>query len=342
MVRSTLLPVFTSIVALSLGVTLAGAAQAQDAAFYKGKRLTIGVGGDAGGTYDANARLLALHIGRHLEGNPTAIVRNRPGAAGLRLTNYMYAVAPRDGTEMAVGNQSLPMSQVMNEPGVEFDARQFSWIGSSESGVNVAFTWHTSPVKTIQDAMTQELVIGATGGGSSTVYYPLMMNELLGTKFKVVRGYPSSGMNLAIERGEVQGRAALTWASLRTNAAWLEEKKVNIILQIGARRSPDLPDVPLMSELARNEDDRRLLEFVSAAPSVGRPFFLPPGVPNDRVRAMQAAFDATMTDKVFLTEAREANVDISPTSGEDLRKIILLILDTPRAVIDRAEAFMKR
>src|ERR671916_592585 len=290
--------------------------------FYRGKRIELYVGSDVGGAYDGYARLLARHIGKHLPGNPGAIVKNMPGAGGMRLANHLYTAARQDGTEFGILNQGAPMSQALNEEGVRYDVRRMNWIGSTHSTVNVAFSWHTSPVKTIQDAQKQELIVGTTGAGSATSFYPELMNQFLGTKFKVIGGYKGNNdMMVAIERGEVNGRGAYNWANLRDQTDWVRDKKVNILVQMGAERAPDLPDVPLMHELAKNDADREVLEFVSLSPALGRPFVAPPGLPPERLAMLRAAFDATMRDPEFLAEAAASKREIDPTPGDKLAEI---------------------
>jgi tripartite-type tricarboxylate transporter receptor subunit TctC len=305
--------------------------------FYRGKRIELYVGSDVGGAYDGYARLLARHIGKHLPGNPGAIVKNMPGAGGMRLANYMYTLARPDGTEIAILNQGAAMSQALNESGVQYDARRMNWIGSTHSTVNVAFAWHTAPVKTIQDAQKQELIVGTTGAGSATSFYPELMNQFLGTKFKVIGGYKGNNdMMVAIERGEVNGRGAYNWANLRDQTDWVRDKKVNILVQMGAERAPDLPDVPLMHELAKNDADREVLEFVSLSPALGRPFVAPPGVPAERVDALRAAFHAAITDPDFLAEATKQRLEIEEVSGKEVAEIIRSSFTLPPDVIKAA------
>lgn len=317
----------------------APAAKADD--FYKGKTLEIYVGTDVGGAYDAYARLLARHISRHLPGAPQTVVRNMPGAGSVVLTNYLFKRAKKDGTEFGIVNQGIPTSQALSEKGVEYDARQMNWIGSTHTTVNVAFAWHTAKVKTIQDAMREQVIVGTTGAGSATSFYPELMNELLGTKFKIIGGYVGQDMLLAIERGEVEGRGAYNWANLRDQTTWVKEKKVNILVQMGAEKAPDLPDVPLMHELAKNTKDREILEFVSLAPSVGRPFVAPPGLAPERVKMLRDAFDASMKDKELLAESEKSKLEILPTSGAKLAEIVARNLNVSPDTVKRAKEIMK-
>ena len=339
----SLLKRVTTLVALATALLWPDvSARAQDD-FYKGKRIDLYVGSDSGGAYDGYARLVARHMSKHIPGNPGIVVKNMPGAGGMRLANYIYTVARPDGTEIAILNQGAAMSQALNETGVQYDARRMNWIGSTHSTVNVAFAWHTSPVKTIQDAQRQELIVGTTGAGSATSFYPELMNQFLGTRFKVVGGYKSSTeMMLAIERGEVNGRGAYNWANLRDQTDWVREKKVNILVQMGAERAPDLPDIPLMQELAKNEADREVLEFVSLSPALGRPFVAPPGLPPERLAMLRAAFNATMRDPEFLADAATSKLEIEPMSGEKLADLVERTLRASSETIKRAKLAMSK
>ena len=328
---------------LAAGVLLSeNAAWAQDE-FYKGKRIDVYVGSDVGGAYDGYARLVARHMGKHIPGNPGAIVKNMPGAGGMRLANYISTLARPDGTEIAILNQGVVMSQALNEAGVQYDARRLNWIGSTHSSVNVAFAWHTAPVKTIQDAQKHELIVGTTGAGSATSFYPELMNQFLGTKFKVIGGYKGNNdMFIAIERGEVNGRGAYNWANLRDQTDWVRDKKVNVLVQMGADRAPDLPDVPLMHELAKDAADREVLEFVSLSPAMGRPFAAPPELPSERLAILRAAFNATMKDPDFLAEAATAKLEIDPMPGEKLAEIAERTLRVSPDTVRRAKLAMAK
>jgi tripartite-type tricarboxylate transporter receptor subunit TctC len=229
----------------------------------------------------------------------------------------------------------------VGDAGITFDTRKFTWIGTPIFENNTLVTWHTSPVKTVADAQRLEVAVGATGFNTSA-QYPQVMNSLLGTKFKIIMGYPGGNeINLAMETGEVAGRGSNNWTSWKsTKPDWIRDKKINIIVQIGLTKAADLPDVPLLIDLAKNEDDRAALKLVSAPPSVGRPIFSTPNVPADRVQVLRAAFDATMKDPAFLEEAKKLGLDINPISGVDLEKIVSDIIDTPKPVRDRLAAIL--
>lgn len=323
------------------GLGVASPAQAQ-ADFFKGKTIQVYTGFGTGGAYDGYARMLARSMGRHLPGNPGFVVKGLPGAAGVRMMNYLYSVAKKDGTEIGIASQGVAQAQAFGELGVEYDVRRMNWIGSTHNTVNVAFSFHTSPVKTIEDAFKTELVVGATGPGSATSFFPNLMNKLLGTKFKIVEGYSGQDLQLAIERGEVSGRAAYNWTNLRDQTDWVQTKKVNLLVQMGAKRADDLPNVPLMHELAKDKLAREVLKLVSLSPSVGRPFLAPPGLPEERVGLLRKAFAATMTDAGFLADSAKSKLPIVPTSGEDLAALVKEIVEASPEVVAFARTAMAK
>ena len=328
--------------ALSL-VPLASATADPVADFYRGKTLTMVVATSPGGDYDLRARLLARHMSRHLPGEPAIIARNMPGAVGLQAANWLATLAARDGTVLHAIMQNMSQHQALGGGKVEFDTRKFFWIGNTTDSPNVVNSWHTTGIRTIQDVMERELVVGAPGTATSSVYYPKAMNALVGTKFKIVSGYSGGNVvNLAMERGEVGGRGSNSWASWKsTKPHWLAEKKIFILVQIALKRHPELADVPLMTELARNEDDRKVLQFLSADTGITRAFVTAPDTPPERVAALRRAFDATMKDPQFLAEAEKAGMDISPATGEEAQKVAEEIADTEPAVLARAKAILE-
>jgi tripartite-type tricarboxylate transporter receptor subunit TctC len=313
----------TLVAATLLGsATLPAAADVAD--FYRGKRINFVIGYGTGGGYDIYARLLARFIGEHIPGNPTVVPQNMPGAGSRRAANWLYAVAPKDGTVLACLGQATPTDQALGQPGIQFDARKFNWIGNLVVVNNIMFVSAASGVATIDDAKKKTLFMGASGASSPSVLYPQVSNNLLGTKFKVVPGYSSgSDINLAVERHELDGRGSDSWASLKsTNADWLRDHKINILFQVGPRRESDLPDVPLWSELGESEGQRQVLEILSGDVAVGRPILTAPDVPADRVRALRKAFDETLADPQFLAAAKHANIYISPVGGEELQAMV--------------------
>jgi tripartite-type tricarboxylate transporter receptor subunit TctC len=306
--------------------------------FYRGKRIDLIIGYSPGAGYDLYARFVAQHLGAFIPGNPQIIPRNMPGAGSRTAANWIYSVAPKDGTALATADQSLSIAQAMGDTGLTIDTSKLIYIGNPNADNNTTVTWHTSPVKTIEDAMKTEVPMGATGGSTSS-QYPKAMNALIGTKFHVVLGYPGGNdINLAMERGEVAGRGSNAWASWKsTRPDWLRDKKINILVQIGLTKAPDLPNVPLMMDLAKNNEDRQVLKLLSAPTTIGRPIFTSPGVPADRVKALRAAFNAMIKDPAVLADAQKRNIDINPVPGEELQKIVEEIVATPRPIADRLQ-----
>jgi tripartite-type tricarboxylate transporter receptor subunit TctC len=315
-------------------------AQAQPVAdFYRGKTLSLIVGTSAGNDYDFRGRLIARHMGRHIPGEPTIVPRNMPGAGGINAANWLTNIAPRDGTTLHAIMTNMMAAQAVGTHGVQFDTRKFSWIGNTTSTPNVTNSWHTSGITSIEQTKTRELVLGAPAG-TAGVTYGTVMNALVGTKLKIVTGYPGGNeVNLAMERGEVQGRGSNSWASWKsTKPEWLAQKKIIMLVQIGLKRDPELPDVPLLLELVSNDLDRKVMIFLSAETSISRALITTADVPAERLEALRRAFDATMKDPQFLAEAGKAQMDISPMTGEESQTIADSIVNTPSDVIARAKA----
>ena len=325
-----------------LVLSLTGTASAQDSAaqFYHGKTISLIIGYSAGGGYDTYARLVSRFLGDHIPGKPIVVPRNMPGASSRVAIAYAYNVAPRDGLTLCTGDQSLALAQAMGEP-LNFDMSKFLYIGNPSSENNTTVTWHASGIRTIAEAMTQEVTMGATGGSPSS-QYPRIMNAVLGTRFKIILGYPGGNeINLAMERGEVAGRGSNNWASWKsTRADWLQEKKINILVQVGLKKAHDLQDVPLLMELARNEEDRTLLKLLSTPATIGRPVFTTPQTPADRVTALRGGFDAMIKDQNFLADAVRLNLEIDPVSGVELQEIVSEILKTPKSVSKRLAEYL--
>jgi hypothetical protein len=265
-----------------------------------------------------------------------------PGAGSRTAATWLYNLAPRDGTVLATADQSLALQQAAGDPRIKFDTTKFIYIGNPNVENNTTVTWHTSGVRTIEDAKRREVTMGATGGSTSS-QYPKAMNALLGTRFRIILGYPGGNdINLAMERGEVDGRGSNSWASWKaTRPHWLAEKKINILVQIGLRKAPDLPDVPLLMDLGTNAEDRELLRLLSASTQIGRPIFTTPDVPADRVEALRKAFDAMQRDPAFLEDAKKGNFDIDPASGETMQRLVTEIVAMPRAQAERLKKIIE-
>lgn len=320
----------------------APAAQAQD--FYKGKSVKMIIGYGPGGGYDVYGRFVARHIGRLLPGNPTIVPQNMPGAGSARAAQFLMVNAPQDGTVWATLGQNLPLDQALNPKKAKYDTRKLAWIGNVNRGNNVMMLWHTSGVKSIEDAKKKEVFLSATGVTSTSVQYPRVLNNMFGTKFKIITGFGGgSELNLAIERGEVQGRGSIAWASVKANVPhYVAEKKVNFILQMGLTKEKDLPDVPLLIELARNPAERRVLELISGGVDIGRPLVTTPGVRADRVKLLRTTFDTMVKDKTFLAEATKAKLDIDAVPGEQVQKIVENIVTAPSDIVELVKAAMTK
>jgi tripartite-type tricarboxylate transporter receptor subunit TctC len=326
------------------GITSAARAQSVED-FYRGKNIDFVIGFSVGGGYDLYARTVARFIGDHIPGKPKVVPKNMTGAGSRVAAAYVYAVAPKDGLTLATADQSIPLEQALGDKGITFDAQQFTWIGNPIIDNNVIATWYTSGIKTIDDARAQEVTMGATGYNTSA-QYPQVSNSLLGTKFKIIMGYPGGAeVNLAMENGEVAGRGSNSWASYKaTKPEWVRDHKLYILFQIGLKKASDLQDVPLLMDLGRSEEDRAALKLVSAPPSIGRPVFSTPQVPADRTKALRRAFDDMVKDPAFLAEAKQLNLDIDPISGDELQNVVTAIISAPegakarlRSVLDLLE-----
>ena len=310
--------------------------------FYRGKTLTVVVGFTAGGDYDLRARFIVPYLARHLPGHPSVVVQNMTGGAGIIAANWVANVAPRDGTVLLAMASPAPIAQAIKQDGVAYDVRAFNWIGNSSSSPNVITSWAASGVTEIKQVMEKEFVVGASGRGSGSYYYPISLNRFAGTKFKVVSGYPGgSDINLAMERGEVAGRGSNSWASWKsTKPEWLAQKKIHILVQVGQSRDPELPDVPLMQDLATGEKEKAILRFLSLDTTIARPLVTTPGVPTDRVAALRRAFDQAMKDPELLAEAEKRKLDMDPLSGEEAQKIAAEIANTEPDVVAAAKSIL--
>lgn len=299
--------------------------QAQDVGvFYKDKIVSVMVGYPPGGAYDVYARLIANYMPKHLPGAPTMIVKNRPGAGSMILVNELYKVAPQDGTVFGTFARTVAIDQILGRQGANFVPREMNWIGTPVNEVSTCVVWHALGIKTIQDMMQRPLVFGAIAPGSGTDVYPAILRNLLGANFKIVTGYPGANdLTIAMERGEIDARCGWTWSAMKaTRADWITDKKVYIALQFSTKKHPDMPDVPLVTDLARNETERQALDLILVSSTMGRPFAAPPKVPADRVRALRRAFDAVMADPGFLVESEKQGLEVLPMTGEEIQALV--------------------
>lgn len=326
-----------AVIAVALAVNPSPAAAQTDAVaeFYKGKRIIFQLPTAPGGSYHAYGLHITRHMGKHVPGNPAFVIQNMPGAGGIVAINYLYNVAPQDGTVVGMINQTIPLTQLLGRDGVKFDVSKMSWIGDVMVSNDITVAWHETPFKTIQDVMQREMIVGAEGGLSGSTIMPRVMNAIIGTKFKIVQGFPGGGpMNLALERGEIQGRNSVPYAGWKAQKPdWMAEKKLIILVQMGFYKDKELPDVPLLADLAKTPEDRQLLELVSLTP--GRATIAPPNLPADRIQALRAAFRATMEDPEFIAEAIKLKIDIAPRYGEELDRLAANIAATPPETIAR-------
>jgi tripartite-type tricarboxylate transporter receptor subunit TctC len=331
---------FAPLLCLPLAVAAARADPVAD--FYRGKTITINVASGAGGGYDFFGRALAKHMGRHIPGSPTLIVQNMPGAGGARMVNYLYNVGPQDGTSIGVPLAPAAQAQVLDPAPIKYDATKLHWIGNLENSVGILFVWHGSPVKTAADVMTRATPLAGSGKSSATYQIPMLANALLGTKFNVVLGYPGAAeMEIAIERGEVEGRAA-TWQTLNaTQPTWIKGGKARIVIQSVLKRSPQLPDTPTYIELAKTDEGRKIFEFLALQNATGRTLIAPPGVPKDRVAALRRAFDAVVKDSVMLSELTRAGMEIEPNTGEEVQAVVERMIGTPPEIVAKMRKLLE-
>lgn len=328
--------------AVVMGVAAAVAQADPVADFYKRERVTMFIGYSSGGGYDRYARTIARHIDRHIPGKPTVLAKNRPGAGSMRLANELYNVLPQDGTAIGTVGRGVPQEALKGNKLAKYDPRKFNWIGSANNETSTCVVWHTSDVATLQDFLDKKIIVGGTGPSADTDVFPKVLNNVVGTKLQLVTGYPGGNdINLAMERGEVQGRCGWSWSSVKsTRAKWLEEKKIRVILAMSVERHPDLTDVPFVMDLAQDARAKKIFQLVFARQAMGRPYLTGPKVPAERVDALRAAFDATMKDETFLAEAKKSRMEIAPLSGNAVQKIIEEMFNAPEDVIAVANAAM--
>jgi tripartite-type tricarboxylate transporter receptor subunit TctC len=329
--------------ALCAAATFSVPAYADDvAAFYSGKTIRLVVGIDVGSGYDVNARLLARFLPAHIPGNPSIVVQNQPGAGSATMTSQLYSSGPFDGTAIGAAFAGMPTIPLLQPGSVRFDPAKLIWLGNTNRETHVTYVWHTSPVQSLAEVKTKELIMGAQAPGSSQVDFPVVANALFGTKFKVIAGYQSTAkINLALESGEVQGTIA-AWTSVKTlSSQWLAEKKIKVIAQWALRPNAELPGVPNPLDLATTDAERAALRLVLARLDIGRPFFLPPNVPEDRVAALRKAFDTTMADPAYLEEAKKLKIDVDPLTGAELAALVEQVSKTPADTVARVRAAME-
>ena len=330
--------------ALSAGSWSSFSAAADSPAdFYAGRRIEVLVGSETGDGYDTYARLLTRHLGRHIPGEPTFVVKNLPGGGGRPAVNHIYSIMAKDGSAFGASLRNIPFDPLFGVEAVRIDATKIGWIGSLNSEVSLCVVWHDKGVRTIEDAREKQLLMGSNGPSISDSVHARLLNRFAGTKLKVVLGYPSSNaVHVALERGEVEGRCGLTYDSLISRYAhWVREKKVVILAQFAAAKHPDLPDVPFILDFAKSTQDKQIAELLLGPNEMGRPYFAPPGVPADRLQALRRGFDAAARDKDLLAEAAKQNLGIRPMAGEAIEDLVKRVYATPKSVVDIARKIVE-
>jgi tripartite-type tricarboxylate transporter receptor subunit TctC len=333
--------VFTALLVSTLSI---GKPQAQEdvSAFYTGKTINVMVGFGPGGGYDLYARLLSRFLGAHIPGHPTVIVQNMEGAGGVRAANHVYAAAPKDGTVIAGVNQGATLFQQLGGKGAQYDPAHFNWIGRMGSSNNTVYTWSASGIRTIEDAKKREVTMAGSGIISDANIYPAVLNALVGTRFKIINGYTGTNdSNLALERGEVDGRGGGAYSSLvSTRPQWLRDKTVSVLTQVGFEKEPDLPDTPRLTDLVNKDEDKQIAMLLTLPVAIGYNYWVAPGVPDARIAALRKAFEATMRDPELLSEAAKQSLEIRYKSGAELQQMVKEAAATPQPVLQRAATIL--
>src|SRR5215471_17213254 len=329
-------------VSLLAGCVLAALPMAASAAgvedFYRGRNVPLIIGYSAGTGYDLYGRLLARFIGRHIPGNPTIVAQNMPGAGSLKAANYIYGVAPKDGTAIATFGRTIPVAQLLAAAGAAFDATKLTWLGSISRDTSLCVTSAKSEVKNWDDFLTRPSTLGGEGAGADPDVFAHLYKNVFGAKSRLVAGYPGTNdVSLAMERGEIDGFCGLSWSTLKSrHPEWLNNKSIHIIVQAGLRKEPELPDVPLATDLAKTQEQLQIVKLVLVSQEMARPFAAPPGLPADRAAALISAFEETMRDKNFLAEAKTQMLDVDPVSAKDIDALLAEVYATPKSVADKA------
>lgn len=332
-VRKTLLLCFCVIATLA-GAGFSASAQSPDN-FYKNRQVRLIIGANSGSSFDSYGRLLAAHLGRHIPGNPTIVASNMPGASGITSAAFLYQAAPKDGSVIGTFNDNMPLRQVLEPEAVRFDLKGFKWLGAMGNSVAALITWHASGIKTLDDAKTKTVVLGALGNDGGNAVYPQLLNKYLGTQFKLVLGYPGGNtLQLAMERGEIDGRGAVVWSGFKAGYPhWIAEKKINVLMQVGLAKDKDLPDVPLLIDLAKTPEERAVYQFLSSNTAVGFPVVAPPGTPAARIAILRKAIADTMNDPAFLRDAERQRLPVQFTAGDEVQRIVTGLVSTPPEII---------
>jgi len=330
---------FARLLCLVAACGFSGEGKAETVAdFYRGKTITLLVGYNPGGAYDGVARILARYMPQYIPGKPSIVVKNEPGAGTLTLTNLLYNVSPRDGTQFGTIARGMAMEPLIGKSSTKFDARKFTWLGSAANEVSLCVTYQGSAVKTWQDALATPFTVGGAGSGSDPDVFANALHRLFGVQDRLISGYPGTAeISLAMERGEVDGRCGWSWTSIKAEkAAWLAEKRLNLIVQLALQKASDLPDVPLILDAAKTDTQRQILKLIFSRQTMGRPFVAPPGIAEDRKAALREAFDRTMKDPDFLRDAANGKIEINPVSGAAIDALIAELYASPPDIVAEA------
>ena len=333
----------SAIACISLLLGLQGASAQSVEEFYKGRQINLLIGGGAGGGYDVYYRALGRHLGKHIPGHPNIIPKNQPAASGLAAAATLYTTADKDGATIAAFPNNIPMDPLFGNPAARYDALKLNWLGSIGKLQNVCATWHTSPIKTIQQAQEREVVVAAAAAPTNTAIMPRVLNALLGTKFKPIIGYdPGSGLTMAIERQEAEGICGLSWSTMKASRPhWISQNLLNVIVQMGIDKLPDLPNVPAALDLVTDAEKKQILTLILLRQEPGRPVAAPPGVPADRLAALRTAFDATMKDADFIAEAAKLQMEIEPLTATQIDKLLATAYATPKPIVQQAAQLLE-
>lgn len=334
----SLMQSFAGVAVVTSCLALAGTAGAQSVEqFYSGKTINLYIGYGAGGGFDFYGRLFARHAGRHIPGQPNIVPQNMPGAGSLRAANFVYNAAPKDGTALGKVTPSVALEDALGTNGVQYKASEFAWIGRLAPTVDMIMSWHTSKAKTIQDAYRIEVLAAGDGPGSTAETMPRVLNSVVGTKFKIITGYQGSNQAmLAMEKGEVDA-STVGWSTIAMNKkSWLENKSVNLLVQLSPYRHKDLPDIPHMVELGKTEEQKQILGVYASAAAIGRSIFGSPGIPADRVKALRDAFDAMLKDPAFLADVEKSKTEVDSLSGAELQKVVVAATQLTPAMREQA------
>jgi tripartite-type tricarboxylate transporter receptor subunit TctC len=330
------------VISLALLVSAGAWAQAP-AEFYKGRTVELYIGYSVGGGYDVYARLLARHMGRHIPGNPVIAPKNMPGAGSLTLANWLYGAAARDGSVFGTIGRGIAFDPLLGTQGTKFTATELGWLGSANDEVSVCAAWGKSGITKFEDLYARQVFVGGTGAGADTDLFPKVMNNILGTKMKLVTGYPGGNdITLAMQRGEVEARCGWSWSSIKSgHMNWVKDGTIKLLAQLSLSKHPDLPDVPLIMDLVKTPEQRAILRLVFARQVMGRPFLAPPGLPPERLALLRRAFMETMKDPAFLAEAQKIKLEITPVDGEAVQKLVAEIYATPPDIVRKAAQAVK-